>query len=143
MKLLINKLINLLKDSLVITEKDRKAFKKELGVMRILTSLMSFAFLFFFLFLDKINYETVLSIYTFFTSEYFKVVVVLLSAYVLIGSIVLRNFTYVFTICVFLFGQFLFVHVLDDDYSIDSAQRKTYENPPKDKYLYLEFWNMG
>jgi len=143
MKLLVNKLLKLLKNSLFFTEKDRKAFKKELGMVRILTSLLSFAFLFFFLFLDKIDYKTVLTIYTFFTSEYFKSAVVILSIYVFVGSIALRNFTYVFTICLFLFGQFLFVHVLDKDYSIDSAPRKAYENPPKNKYLYSEFWNIG
>ncbi len=143
MKLLVKKLLKLLKSSLVFTEKDRKAFKKELGVVRILASLLSFAFLFFFLFLDKIDYKTVLTIYTFFTSEYFKLAVVGLSIYILIGSIVLRNFTYVFAICLFLFGQFLFVHVLDEDYSIDSVSRKTYENPPKNKHYFSGFWNLG
>ena len=143
MKLFTGKLIMTIKKSLTITEKDRISFKRDLGVMRIFTSIMSFAFLFFFLFLDKINYQTVLSIYTFLTSEFFKIAVVGISAYIFIGSIVLRNFTYVFAICLFLFMQFLFVHVLDEDYSIDSVPRKAYENPPKDKYLYLEFWNMG
>lgn len=137
------KLRNTLRNYLLITDKDRENFKKELGVIQILTSLMSFAFLLFFMYLDKFKYITVLSIYTFVTSEYFKIVVVGLSIYIFVGSIVLKNYIYTFSVCLFLFAHFLFIHVLDDQYSIESAARKAFENPPKIQQYYSEYWNMG
>lgn len=142
MKLTI-KPINILRSSLKITDNDRKNFKKELGVIQILTSVMSFTFLFFFMYLDKFNYETVLSIFTFVTSDFFKIIVVSLSIYIFFGSIVLKNYTYTFSICLFLFAHFLFIHVLNDQYSIDSAARKTFKSPPKNKIHYSIYWNVG
>ncbi len=107
-----------------IKAKTTEETTKERLHVNIATSILALSFLVFFMFIDKVPLEYVLTIFSLFTEDWFKIALVMISAFFLLVSYLEKNFSYVLLISVFLLGHFLFVNVYDDKYSIQATNKK-------------------
>jgi len=102
-------------------------------------SLLALVFILFFLFIDQIPVNYVLSIYSVFTEMWFKLSIATGSVLFFIMALQYKNFSYILIISIFSFGHFLFVNVYNDRSSLSS---KVEVKKEKIKY-YSAHWNIG
>ena len=104
--------------------KTTEKIRQERLQLNIASSALALSFLVFFMFIDKVPLEYVLTIFSLFTEDWFKIALVMISAFFLLVSYLEKNFSYVLLISIFLLGHFLFVNVYDDKYSIQATTKK-------------------
>ncbi len=104
--------------------KTTEKIRQERLQLNIASSALALSFLVFFMFIDKVPLEYVLTIFSLFTEDWFKIALVMISAFFLLVIYLEKNFSYVLLISIFLLGHFLFVNVYDDKYSIQATTKK-------------------
>ncbi len=105
--------------------KTTEKIKKEQFQLNIASSVLALSFLVFFMFIDKVPLEYVLTIFSLFTEDWFKIALAMISVFFLLVSHLEKNLSYVLLISIFLLGHFLFVNVFNDKYSIQATTNKT------------------
>lgn len=113
--------------------------KKENFQLKMAAFVVALVFLLSFIYIEKIPYDWVLYAYEVFTAPWHKMAMIAASVIFLYATWKEKHFGYAFLLIAYLAGQFLFVNVFGDNYTLGSEPGIEFEG----RKMYFPNQNLG